>query len=233
MLNDGSEISASTGVESTGAGGSVTVRSRSDVRLSSASRIRSSSDGRGDAGDIQIAARRVFASSGSAISTAANSASGGSITVDAAERFELVGASTTTSVQGQVGSDAGSIEIRTPGHVVVNAGVVVAQAVEGAGGRIEIRSDGSFISGESVISASSEEGPQGELDLTPPESALISELATLPAALVDPSQLLHHPCDLRTEREGSFTVRASPAAAAPPDASLSADLTTQSGPSCE
>ena len=142
----------------------------------------------------------------------------------------------TTSVQGAVGtSDAGNVFIHTPkGLVVVDGSAVVAQANAGAGGQIEIFSASSFISGDSVISASSQQGPQGEIKLTNPENALISELASLPAALEDPSQFLRNACDLRTEREGSFTVRPRPPAAAPPDQFLHAPLTDQvpSGATC-
>ncbi len=217
-LAGGSEISASTGVQSTGPGGRVTIRTARTLGLVGASAVRSSSDGFGDAGDIEIAALRVSAIEGSAISTRANAASGGSIRVDAGERIGLADASITTSVQGQAqSSDAGNISIRSPGLAVVNGSAIVADAVQGAGGRIEIFSDGNFISGDSLISASSERGPQGEIDLTPPESALLSELNSLPAALEDPSQLLRSACDRRTEREGSFTVRATPRVAPPPD----------------
>jgi len=224
MLGGGSEISASTGAQSTGGGGVVDVQSGRDVQLTGASGIRSRSDGFGDAGDIGITANRFLAAEGSAVSTEANAASGGSITVDAAEIFELADSSATTSVQGALTSDAGNIFIRTPGLVVVDRSAIVAQAVQGSGGRIEIFSSSSFISGDSVISASSEAGPQGVVALTPPEDALISELASLPAALEDPSQFLRNACDLRTEREGSFTVNPRPAAAAPPDQFLHAPL---------
>jgi filamentous hemagglutinin family protein len=216
-LDGGSQISASTGAESTGQGGFVSLTADGDLQLTGASSILSRSAGRGDAGDIEIMARRVFASGGSEISTQADAASGGSITVEVAQLFELADSNITTSVEGELGtSDAGNIFIRTPGLVVVNHGSVVAQAVVGAGGQIGIFSDRSFISGDSVISASSAQGPQGEIKLTPPEDSLISELASLPAALEDPSQLLRNACDLRTEREGSFTVRARPSASAPP-----------------
>jgi hypothetical protein len=234
-MDGGSEISASTGAESTGQGGFVSVTTDGDLRLSGASNILSQSAGLGDAGDIEIIARRVFASAGSEISTRADAASGGSITVEVARLFELADSSITTSVQGELGtSDAGNIFIRTPGLVVVNHGSVVAQAIVGAGGQIGIFSDGSFISGDSVISASSAQGPQGEIKLTPPEDALISELASLPAALEDPSQLLRNACDLRTEREGSFTVRARPTASAPPDQLLNLPPVDEirSGASC-
>ncbi len=152
-----------------------------------------------------------------------------------AKLLELVDSSMTTSVKGNEDtSDGGNVFIRIPGLVVVNRGLVVAEAEVGSGGQIEIFSSSSFISGDSVISASSEQGPQGVVDLTPPEDALISELASLPAALQDPSQLLRSACDLRTEREGSFTVRARPAPPAPPDQFLRVPLLDPipSGASC-
>ena len=229
LLSGGSEIGASTGSESTGNGGVVSVISDRNVQLTGGSEISSLSGGFGDAGDIEIEAQSFLASEGSAISTKAEFASGGSIAIDVAQLFELVDSGATTSVLGAVGtSDAGNVFIHTPkGLVVVDGSAVVAQANAGAGGQIEIFSASSFISGDSVISASSQEGPQGEIKLTPPEDALISELASLPAALEDPSQLLRNACDLRTEREGSFTVRPRPPATAPPDQFLHPPLTDQ------
>ena len=156
------------------------------------------------------------------VNTEASTAAGGKIQIVVDRLLDLTEASVTTSVGGG-SSDAGDIRIASSDSVVLNRGVVKANASEGDGGKIFIDGPNIAVSGDSVIVASSEGGNEGEIRIQSPETALISSLASLPADFVDPSLLLASACGSRTKREGSFTVQGE-AVPQPPDSQLTAAL---------
>jgi len=188
-----------------------------------------------DAGNIvigpdgaQFPNRVIHLESDSAITTAAQAASGGNIFINAGPLLEVDGSLTTvepyrgaasgeivllrdseitTSVTSGTGS-GGNITI-DPVFVVLDASRIVARADAGAGGNIVIRADFFVPSADSVVDASAgPAGIDGTVLIESPAVDLVSPLATLPRSFLDASGLMRERCAARPSGEpvGSFLV---------------------------
>jgi len=241
-LTSGSTMTAET--NGTGGGGTITFQNVGDVFLSGDSSIttRSTAEGGGDAGDIVIAALRTFQATDSAVTTTAEDAGGGRISIQAGNLVYLLDSRLETTVNGeQVGEDAGDIDIPlrgdegdglnpvVPEFVVINRSIIKANATATDAGDITIAGDEVLISSDSLIEAHSDLGVSGEIQISSPDADVVSQVTPLPSSFVDPSDRLLPPCAARTERTGSFVVQSREAIQPLPDAPLSPALAGAAG----
>jgi hypothetical protein len=224
----------------TGPGGRIAIRDVGNVVLKKGASVTSrssDSNGGGDAGAIVIAATRSFSAENSEVTTTALDAGGGRISIQARDSVYLLDSLVETTVQGsEAGADAGDIFIPLSGEeavgidpvvpefVVINRSIVRANANVADAGDITIAGRNVLISSDSLIEAHSEEGVSGAIQISSPDADIVSQVATLPADFVDPSNRLLPPCVARTERTGSFMVQSREALPRSPDAPLPSTL---------
>jgi hypothetical protein len=243
-----------------GTGGTITFQNVGDVFLSDDSSITTKStaeEGGGDAGDIIIAAEGTFQAENSSITTTAENAGGGRISIQGGKLVYLLNSLVETTVNGAddvADADAGDIDIPlrgdeageplelaaaaaaadglapvVPEFVVVNGSIIRANAVATDAGNITIAAQNVLISTDSIIEATSETGVSGEIQISSPDANIVSQVTPLPSSFVDPSDRLLPPCAARTERTGSFVVRSLEGIPPLPDAPLSPALARPPG----
>jgi filamentous hemagglutinin family protein len=214
-------------------GGSVEIEAK-NVHLSGGEiSTRSIAQEGGDAGDIVIAAAETFEASNSAITTTANDAGGGRISIQGGDLVHLLDSRLETTVATEGLGDAGDIDIPlrgdesdgldpvVPEFVVVNRSIIHANAVVTYAGDITIDGDHVFVSSDSDIQAeASTPELSGEIRISSPDADVVSQVTPLPSNFVDASDRLLPPCVARTERTGSFVVQSREALPPPPDAPL-------------
>jgi filamentous hemagglutinin family protein len=239
-LTGDSIITAET--SGTGHGGAITFQNVGDVFLSGDSSIttQSTADNGGDAGDIVIVAVGTFQASDSAVTTTAEDAGGGRISIQAGKLVYLLDSRLETTVQAEEpGKDAGDINIPlppppkgepdlpapdVPEFVVINRSIIRANATATDAGDITIAGDEVLISSDSLIEAHSDLGVSGEIQISSPDADVVSQVTPLPSNFVDASDRLLPPCAARTERTGSFVVESRGAIQPSPDSPLSPTL---------
>ena len=118
------------------------------------------------------------------ISTSADYAIGGNISLTVPNLLYLQEGVITTSVHGGIG-DGGNININNPTFVVLNQGQIRANADEGNGGNIRIIAKRFIKSPESLISASSRLGLDGNVQIESPAVDLDAMLVVLPGGYVE------------------------------------------------
>ncbi len=151
----------------------------------------------GNAGDIVLQANKLQIMNNGLIRTSADYSIGGNISLTVPNLLYLQDGTITTSVHG------GNISIENPTFVVLNQGQIKAQSDEGHGGNIHIKSDQLISSPDSLISASSELGLDGEINIDSLDINIEGFLVVLPDAVVEASNLMKKPCNMRGS---SFTV---------------------------
>jgi large exoprotein involved in heme utilization and adhesion len=205
-IENGAEIASSTA--GPGGGGDVAVTAGSAIALSGPGpQVAALSTGSGDAGMVTVMAANLSMNDGAAISTQAQSANGGDITVSVGDLLNLVNSGITTSVLGAAGN-GGNIVIAT-GLTVLDHGTIKAQAVGGNGGNITINKDsGTFVpSTESLVSASSQEGISGVVEING-FIPLNGTLVALSSELHKRAPLTRNSCAARAGRPQSSLVSA-------------------------
>jgi filamentous hemagglutinin family protein len=151
----------------------------------------------GDAGTITITARDgIYLSNDSQMSTKAESASGGSITLEIGGRLHIDNSEISSSVQEGMGN-GGDLTIKGPQFVIIDNGKIIAKAYEGQGGNIHIGSKQFIASPKSEVSASSKLGIDGNVDIEAPEMNLDAFLVTLPGGYVLESKP-SEPCRIKS-----------------------------------
>jgi large exoprotein involved in heme utilization and adhesion len=153
----------------------------------------------------------------SQITTTAQRAGGGRITIEAGELIDLQGSEIATSVFGGVTTTAGDIAI-DPRFLVLDGSRIVAQAAEGRGGNIRIIADNLIQSPNSLISASAgPAGIDGTVVVSSPEVDLTGGLVELEVPLLDAASLLRDRCAARRDIGANSFTRGGPRRpAAPP-----------------
>ncbi len=165
-------------------------------------RIGAESRGPGNAGGIYIGTDDALVlSAGAQIATRADHADGGNITLEAGEQLKLSGSRIITSVGSGIGN-GGNIDI-DPRFVVLNNGLIQANAYGGNGGNIRIVTDHLVSSVDSRIEASSELGIAGSIEVSSPNVDVGSGLTVLPSQFLDASLLLRDSCAGRAGRSAS------------------------------
>jgi filamentous hemagglutinin family protein len=161
----------------------------------------------GEAGTITIHAGETFQlSNDSTISTAAISAGGGGIIINADNLLYLIDSQITTSVQEGAGK-GGDLTIQNPVFVIMDNGRIVAQAHAGRGGNIRLTSDNLIKSNDSLVSASSRLGIDGNVAIDSPEINLDDFLVVLPGGYIDNAKL-PKPCNIQDVNElSTFRVK--------------------------
>lgn len=155
--------------------------------------INAESFGPGTAGSIEIHANTALKlTAGAQIATRTDFSDGGNITVRAGEMLKVGQSSITTSVGSGFGN-GGNIDI-DPRFVVLNSGLIQANAYGGNGGNIRVISEHLIATPDSRIEASSELGVDGNIEISSPNVDVGSGLTVLPSHFLDASLLLRSAC---------------------------------------
>ncbi len=159
--------------------------------------ITSESEGDGDAGNIDLTIVEELSLNRGKISTQAEQAAGGNISLKINGKLLHLGDSAiTTSVKGGMGG-GGNITVTQPEFTVLNESQVIAQADGGNGGNILISPHYFITSPRSLVSASSRRGIDGEVNINTPESDVSCGLVSLSSDFFNADQWLKQPCHLR------------------------------------
>ena len=181
---------------------SITV-SASDITLKD-SEITTAATGNVDASDININFSHWLTMDSSFIATTANTGNGGAITINGGQLIYLQDSGFLTSVSGE-NSNGGNINVRAD-YLVMDTGVIQANAVGGSGGNINLNLKAllfsqnhltlgghrvawqPFVSGFNVIQAASENGVNGVINVTSPQFDISASVSGLDSSqLVMPS----------------------------------------------
>ncbi|MEO6861855.1 MAG: filamentous hemagglutinin N-terminal domain-containing protein [Microcoleus sp.] len=161
-----SGLFASTGKDSTGAGGNLNVRT-GQLIVRDKAKVTVSADGRGAAGNLRIAADSIRLDSG-AITATTQAGNFGNITLKAPDLQLRNNSQITTNAFGT--ATGGNIDIDTKFLIAKENSDIRANAVRGQGGNIIITAEGIFRSLDSDIDASSELGINGNVQLRTPDT---------------------------------------------------------------
>ena len=188
ILNSGGIISNST--RSTGMGGSILIESdkisisgKSSVwpnNSTIASSSDSSEDNAGNAGKIDIQADTIKLKDNGEISTFANQADGGNITLKTSNLLYLQKGTIATDVKGGEGN-GGNIFIDEPKFTILNQGRINANTSAGTGGRVHIIAENFIGTPDSLITAdaTSQLGKDGIVEIEAPKTDIISGFSSL------------------------------------------------------
>ena len=174
-------------------GGNITINTAQSVSLASDAAVSASSSGPGNAGDIMIGSGSQFLSTDSRVTTQASQASGGNITVTAADLIRLMNSQINTSVHGSAATTGGNITI-DPHVVILQNSQVLAQATQGTGGNIGITTNLLFPDATSLVDASSQTGVSGTVAIQSPISQAGGKIIPLAKAPLLPAALLAERC---------------------------------------
>lgn len=155
------------------------------------------------AGSIDITFGDLFSMNGSTVSTEAQVADGGNITINSTgSLLLLVDSQIVTSVRSGVGG-GGNINIGAGGHpvqfIVLNNGGIHADAFGGPGGNINIFASALFSATpiETAITASSALSQPGTVSINAVITDVSGSLAELPSAMLEAAALLRASCAAR------------------------------------
>jgi len=154
-----------------------------------------SSEGTGNAGNLQIQADSIGLENQGKLTAAIAQLGqgGGNITLQDLDLLLLRGNS-EISTNAQGAGNGGNINIDTDLLAATENSNITANAVEGRGGKIRIAIQGLFRSPDSKITASSDRGINGIVEINRPDIDPTAELVTLPAQIVDVSGLVAQGC---------------------------------------
>src|SRR5439155_18788476 len=187
----GAQITSTTA--GPGIGGDIRVMVSGDITLSgSGPQITARSTGSGDAGAILVTALNLKMTGGAAISTEADSANGGNITLGVTDFLHLIDSRITTSVHADRGN-GGNITI-DPKLLVLDHSQIIAQAVLGHGGDITITANDFLPSSDSLVSASSSLGISGTVEVIGPRVDLNGSLVVLSSELRNAAAIFRESC---------------------------------------
>ncbi|MEG3850050.1 filamentous hemagglutinin N-terminal domain-containing protein [Microcoleus sp. herbarium19] len=160
-----SGLFASTGKDSTGAGGNLNVRT-GQLIIRDGAQVTVSADGRGAAGNLRIAADSIRLDSG-AIKATTQAGNFGNITLQTGNLQLRRNSQITTNASGT--ATGGNINIEAGTVAALENSDIRANAIRGRGGNIVINTQGIFRSFDSDIDASSELGIDGRVELRTPD----------------------------------------------------------------
>src|SRR5262245_5102866 len=155
--------------------------------------ITANSTGPANAGNIEINAGQQLTLQDSSITTAASQATGGNITIQAANLVQLGNSTISASVQGGPQTSGGNITI-DPNSVILQNSQIIANAVQGQGGNISITTNVFLPDSTSVVSASSQFGVSDNVAIQSPISQGAGQLSPLPKNPLINAALLSQRC---------------------------------------
>lgn len=161
-----SGLFASTGKDSTGAGGNLNVRT-GQLIVRDKAKVTVSADGSGSAGNLKIAAGSIRLDSGT-IAATTQAGNFGNITLQTRDLQLRRNSQITTNASGT--ATGGNINIEAGAIAALENSDIRANAVRGQGGNIIITAEGIFRSTDSDIDASSELGINGNVELRTPDT---------------------------------------------------------------
>lgn len=191
-LNRGGQISSGATTGSSGNGGNVNFAVNNTLRLTSEGQVSTSSEGLGQAGNIQVSADRILMDQGNITATSVETG-GGNLEITT----NFLGTNNNSLISTSVSDSTGG-----GGDLTINSDFIVAQdnsdiranAVFGPGGNIRIFTLGIFLGSESEISASSQFGTDGIVDISNPDVDRKVGTVQLPEQVTDVSQLIATGC---------------------------------------
>lgn len=187
-----SGLFANTAEGSTGNGGSVTLKT-GQLNGSDGAELAVSSQGSGNAGNLQIQADSIRLENQGKLTAATASGEGGNITLQDLNLLLLRGNSEiSTNAQGS--GNGGNIDINTDLLTAGENSNITANAVKGRGGKIKIATQGLFLSPGSIIRAESEQGINGIVEINRPDIDPSADLVILPAQIINVSELVAQGC---------------------------------------
>ncbi|KAB8317782.1 filamentous hemagglutinin N-terminal domain-containing protein [Tolypothrix campylonemoides VB511288] len=200
--NPASGIFANTSVASTGKGGNVKIAT-GQLLVSDSAQVNVSTEGKGNAGNLDISARKINLDNQAKLTAETASGKGGNITLQNLDLLLMRRGSQISTTAGTAlsGGDGGNITINAPKGFVVAVpnenSDITANAFTGIGGQIEINISGLFgiepssrLTSESDITAFSENGISGEIAINQPDVDQSLGFVELPVVLADTSELI-------------------------------------------
>ncbi len=192
-----------TGIDSsaqdTGSGGNVNIMAE-NLRLTDNATISTSSTDIGsNAGSISIKVSDSILIENGTVTTEAEQADGGNITLMAPDTIRLSNSQINTSVGGGPTTVGGNINI-DPQFVILKNSQIVANAFQGQGGNINITAGALLADPTSVIDASSDFGIDGNVEINSPDINIIEGTLELPASFLNVQSLLSTRCASRTTK---------------------------------
>ena len=207
IFSDYSDIATAASLEdSTGDAGHI-VLNTSELILTEEGVVTSYNYGKGNAGSIQITTDTAFLSGISDITTYAENAGGGNITVNVRDSLELIDdARITAEARGDKPQDkGGNITISNPARFTLNNSQLLANAYAGNGGEIDLSTGQFNVLGESRINVSSELGLNGDFLLN--SITLREEFLVLPPQQIRSfPELLDRCAGFTRDKAGKFTI---------------------------
>jgi len=189
-MRDGGSVSAST--ECAGSGGSIEIKT-TRLEMSDHASIDARSTDIGNAGNISVDSSDMIRMTDSAITTEAENAGGGRMTINVNNSLHLSDAEITSSVRYGAGN-GGDIRIGLPEFFIMNHSKTIARAYEGEGGNIDIAAEHFIQSSDSVVDASSALGIDGIVRIESPDEDVGDALTVLPVSYIDAARWLGKPC---------------------------------------
>jgi subtilisin-like proprotein convertase family protein len=156
-----------TNAEGSGAGGNIELQAQ-HVQLTKGASVSGKSTGTGRGGTVQITATETFQSDDSSLTTGAEKAEGGDITIGSQD-VQLYNGSVISAESSGAG-DAGNIVITAKDTFLMRDSSVTTESEDASGGNIKINSDYMVRLGDSEITASVQGGPDtvgGDINIDP------------------------------------------------------------------
>jgi large exoprotein involved in heme utilization and adhesion len=185
------------------------------LRVQDGAQVTVSSEGSGDAGNLEVQANSIFLDKNGQLIARTASGNGGDIVLDVRDLVLLRHKSQiATDASGGTG-DGGNININGQFIVAVpnENSDITANAVRGRGGNINITTSGIYgqefrpsPTPRSDITASSDFGVNGTVQINTPDVDPSRGLTNLPQQLVDVSGLVNSGCAVAASEESNFVV---------------------------
>ncbi len=232
LLANGGGIVA--GAFSSGIGGRINISVGGAVTIAGAdatgrpSRLLSSAEETGQAGDISLTTPQLTISNGGGIFATSKRTAGGNLLINA-DRLLLDGGQISASVFGDQKTQGGNVEINGAQLIALNGGKVTATATQGLGGRITVNTDiflFNAATAQDVLDASSgTAGNDGAVQNNAPVTDISANFTALPVAYLDAAGQLSRRCGGNSADERShFTVQSREGLPPAPDEMLSAPV---------
>ncbi|MEH2288971.1 two-partner secretion domain-containing protein [Nostoc sp.] len=183
IVQDGSQISASTSLQSTGGGGTLSIIARDSIQLigtspeNNPSGLFTVTQGAGNAGELKIETGQLIVQDGALISASTfpqSTGGGGKLSVNARDSIQLIGTSPIGKPSGlfvgtTAAGDAGNLEIET-GQLIVQNGARISASTSGEstgnGGSIIVKTEElNVLKGDITVSSQGTK-KAGDLEIT-------------------------------------------------------------------